>query len=382
MKILGIISSCVGGDWPPLLALASGLARRGHEVRMVCDPGTEPAVQAADLMALCLPEHQSLGRRFNPMLQQIMAGRQELAKDSTNPLAEWGQATLPRVRTALVQWQPSLIIGSLFCQHLAQMVAAAYRGKWCCVNPSFFFGDGNRLPEKSDFSSIGALMYKHWLLPPLCRAGLVLHATDALFDGVRSTAANHLHTGPLLWEIPGDVPSFLAAPGPPWILLSLSTAPQEGDLEIVHRTAEALRNAPYRVLTTLGAPDRLCQLMNLPDNMYVSDYLPHSAVLPFCRMIISHAGHGLVLKGMFHGVPMVLIPWGRDQPGVAARALASGVARVIVRQELSAQALADAIKSIQVDTWIAESVRRESLRLRSGNSLSLALDRLEAFGGV
>jgi UDP:flavonoid glycosyltransferase YjiC (YdhE family) len=381
MKILGIISSCAGGDWPPLLALASGFARRGHEVKIVCDIGTEPAARAAGLAAICLPEQHSLGIRFNPRLQQIMAGKEKLAGDTPNPLAEWGLAALPRVQRALGYWQPALVLGSLFCQHLAERVAATCSGTWCCVNPSFFFGDNTSRPEGSDFSPIGALMYEHWLLPPLRRADIVAHATDALFDAAKPLTSSHLHIGPLFWEMPGHPPPCLLEPGPPWILLSLSTAQQAGDQEIVGRTAQALGDKPYRIVVTLPSPEHIWKLGRLPDNMYISGYLPHSAVLPYCQMMISHAGHGLVLKAMRYKVPMVLIPWGRDQPGVAARAKARGVARIIAKQELSAATLFEAVRHTLSDSAVAECARCESLRLAACNALSLAWSRLEAFGG-
>jgi len=56
------------------------------------------------------------------------------------------------------------------------------------------------------------------------------------------------------------------------------------------------------------------------------------------RLVISHAGHGIVMKALYHGVPMILVPWGRDQPGVAARAEALGVATVIRRDEYPSRA--------------------------------------------
>ncbi len=55
--------------------------------------------------------------------------------------------------------------------------------------------------------------------------------------------------------------------------------------------------------------------------------------------MVGHAGHGSVMKALWGGVPMVLVPWTRDQPGVAARAECLGVAKVVRRQELSEESL-------------------------------------------
>jgi UDP-N-acetylglucosamine:LPS N-acetylglucosamine transferase len=57
--------------------------------------------------------------------------------------------------------------------------------------------------------------------------------------------------------------------------------------------------------------------------------VPHAEVLKRACLLVSHAGHGVVLKAVYYGVPMVLEPWVRDQPSVAACAEALGVAEVI-----------------------------------------------------
>jgi UDP:flavonoid glycosyltransferase YjiC (YdhE family) len=43
---------------------------------------------------------------------------------------------------------------------------------------------------------------------------------------------------------------------------------------------------------------------------------------------------------------MVLVPWDRDQPGVAARAAALGVAEVIARPDLTEQRLSAALRRV------------------------------------
>jgi UDP:flavonoid glycosyltransferase YjiC (YdhE family) len=59
--------------------------------------------------------------------------------------------------------------------------------------------------------------------------------------------------------------------------------------------------------------------MPLPQNARVEFSVPHAEVLKRVCLLVSHAGHGVVLRALYDGVPMVLVSWGRDQPGVAAR---------------------------------------------------------------
>ncbi len=378
LKILGIISSCGGGDWPPLLSLALGMKARGHDVLMVCDKGTKTAVLSAGLSALCLPPGLDLSGFFNPALQIIFNTGEPLTPMTPNPLLKWAKKTAVYVEKKLGIWRPDWILGSLLCIELGRMMAEKCKCPWCFVNPGFHFGDTTNRPRKEDFSYIGALMYEHWLLPPLQKATLVLHATDPMFDkGSGSLPSNHFYTGPLFWEMPAPVPTYLHDPGPPWILISLSTAPQEDDIKIVQASLSALENQPLRVIVTLPPGQGQIPFSTLPDNVFMERYIPHSVVLQISTLAICHAGHGIVIKSIYYGTPMVLVPWGRDQPGVASRAKAMGVASVVHRNDCNASTLQRAIQKTMASPEIGLRSRCESHRLKKINSLEFACTRLE-----
>jgi UDP:flavonoid glycosyltransferase YjiC (YdhE family) len=99
------------------------------------------------------------------------------------------------------------------------------------------------------------------------------------------------------------------------------------------------------VVTFSAGPPRE-KIGPVPPNARLERFVPHSQVLPRSRLLVSQAGHGVVAKALYYGVPMVLIPWGSDQPGVAARAAALGVAEVVARQDITEQRLAAAIHKV------------------------------------
>ena len=111
--------------------------------------------------------------------------------------------------------------------------------------------------------------------------------------------------------------------------------------------------------------------------MCTSAYVPHSAVLVKSRLVISHAGHGIVMKALYHGVPMVLVPWGRDQPGVAARAEALGVAAVVRRDACNDASVTQAVRRILDDARYTERVRAISKRLQAEDAVGVACAELE-----
>ena len=110
-KLLGIISSCGGGDWPPLLALAEGMHKRGHEVILVCDSGTEVAVRKTGIPTMCLPHYLNLSDFFNPVLQSLLSSNKDITSRTENPLQNWADKSIPFILESLQNWRPTLILG-------------------------------------------------------------------------------------------------------------------------------------------------------------------------------------------------------------------------------------------------------------------------------
>jgi UDP:flavonoid glycosyltransferase YjiC (YdhE family) len=75
---------------------------------------------------------------------------------------------------------------------------------------------------------------------------------------------------------------------------------------------------------------------------------------------------------------MVLIPWGSDQPGVAARAAALGVAEVVARQDITEQRLAAAIHKVLGTPRYHENATRIASRMQTRDAVATARARIEA----
>jgi acyl-CoA synthetase (AMP-forming)/AMP-acid ligase II len=82
--------------------------------------------------------------------------------------------------------------------------------------------------------------------------------------------------------------------------------------------------------------------------------------------------------GLWEGRPMVLMPWGRDQPGVAARAEALGVAEVVQRGDGAEAALASAIERALDSAEMREQAALHAARLHSTDPPRIAANLLEA----
>ena len=156
--------------------------------------------------------------------------------------------------------------------------------------------------------------------------------------------------------------SYLAEPGDPWVLVSISSQLQD-DIPLAETALAALALKPVRVILTVG-PDHMPDELSIhPANAYIEQTVPHSAALKRGVLLVSHAGHGSVMKALWEGRPMVLTPWGRDQPGVAARAHALGVAEIVPRSPDAEAALAEAIDRALASSEMQRAAAAHSARL-------------------
>jgi MGT family glycosyltransferase len=99
-------------------------------------------------------------------------------------------------------------------------------------------------------------------------------------------------------------------------------------------------------------------------------YAPQLELLKRAAAVITHAGLNTVLESLAEGVPLVAIPLGNDQPGVAARIAARGAAIVITPSKLSATRLRAALQSVlqQQSFRSAATAIRDAMRAIDGKA--------------
>src|SRR6202042_1731300 len=105
-------------------------------------------------------------------------------------------------------------------------------------------------------------------------------------------------------------------------------------LGIFRKIAEACAGLNVQLVISLGGglePDRLRSLSGDP---LVVRFAPQLELVKRASLVITHAGLNTVLESLAEGVPLVALPQGNDQPGVAARIAARGAGLVIPRRKL------------------------------------------------
>jgi zeaxanthin glucosyltransferase len=168
--------------------------------------------------------------------------------------------------------------------------------------------------------------------------------------------------------------------GRPLIYASMGTL--QNRLDHVFRTiAEACDGLDAQLVISLGGGNRPEDLGTLPGNPIVVGYAPQLEILGRAAAVITHAGLNTTLEALAEGVPLVAIPVGNDQPGVAARIAYRNVGVVIPLQKLSVDRLRRAVASVLTDDKYRSAARGLQAAIRQADGVKTATDLIEeAFG--
>lgn len=127
--------------------------------------------------------------------------------------------------------------------------------------------------------------------------------------------------GPVAWA------SAWTAPWPqddarPQIAVSFSTTFQN-HVGVLQRTIDAIARLPVRGVVTLGGVIDRRELAAAP-NVALLNAAPHEQLFAESALVVSHGGHGTVMRALVAQKPMLVIPHGRDQNDNAARVVERG----------------------------------------------------------
>jgi UDP:flavonoid glycosyltransferase YjiC (YdhE family) len=131
---------------------------------------------------------------------------------------------------------------------------------------------------------------------------------------------------------------------------------ESGDL--FERALAGLRELPMDVVVTVGRELDPQVLGPQPRNVYVRSYIPQSALLPHCDLVVSHAGSGSIVGALAHGLPMVLLPIGADQPFNSARCHNLHVGRVLNAVEATPEDVERAATAVLEDSTYRQSAKQ------------------------
>ena len=186
-----------------------------------------------------------------------------------------------------------------------------------------------------------------------------------------------VRVGPTAWEPPlqGPLPEWVErlGHGRPAVLASVSTVGAT-DAQLVRAVGEAVAGEDVDVVLTIATGGALPPL---PENVRVVPFMPHGALLPRVAAVVSHAGNGTVTRAACAGVPLLLLPDGKDQLDVARAAAASGIALVLGREDADAARVRTALRTLLDEPGFRARARQLARRATRYDAAATAADAVE-----
>jgi UDP:flavonoid glycosyltransferase YjiC (YdhE family) len=399
-----------GGATPPNLGVARLLVGRGHEVVVYGD-----ATLAADVVRTgaihrtwsAAPQRRTTAHDDDVLkdwqcrtpLGAILRVRDRLISGPSARFAADVVAALDAERFDAVL-ADGLLLGALVGAEARGIPAAALVGSFYLV-PSRVRPPAGRIPpargtlgrvrDRMGFA-LSNLLWDGGLrrlndaraeygLDPLAhlwsqwdRVARVLMLTGSAFDDPPPNAPNVRYVGPMLEDLLAEGALELPPGENPLVVVGLSSSYMDQS-HLLGRITQALASMPVRgIITTGPAIDPI--EVPATANVFVVRSAAHTELIPKADLVITHAGHGTLIKAIAAGVPALCIPLGRDQPDNAARAARHGVG-VKVSARSDAAAIAYAIRKMLSEPSYRAAAAALGERIRAEISSGALVAELE-----
>jgi MGT family glycosyltransferase len=405
LRIL-VYTSPARGHLFPAVPIVQELQRRGHAVTL-----RTLASQVELLRALGI-DAEPISSRVEAIELDDHRARSVPAKAKRALATFLARATpeAPDLAEAIAAHDPQLLLIDVNCWGAAT-VAEASGLPWAMYAPYVLpvpsrdlppFGPGlaparGRMHRARDalLRTVGRVVLERQAIPPLRalrerhglgplqhwselfeRPGLMLALTAEGFEYPRSDwPANVRLVGPINWSPPQPPPPWLQELRDPLVLVTCSTERQR-DRRLVRVALQALPPAGMSVLATTAAHDPA--QFESPPGSRVTRFVSHDPVLARAACVVCHGGMGITQKALSAEVPVVVVPFGRDQLETARRVELAGAGVRLSPKNLTPARLAAAVREARD---CRPGAQRVSRAYAAAGGAVAAADALEGLGG-
>lgn len=372
----------LAGHFEPLVPLAVAARAAGHAVAFATGEPYASRAQQAGFEAF----HAGPDEGFRAEWAPRFPGFDELVGDAQRHffLTEIfaNLELMPRAEDleAIVDnWRPDLIVHEV-AEFAAPLVGTARGIPYVDVSYGSLIGSPL-------LRATGEAAAPHWKARGLQAhpvAGLFRHLyVDTCPPSLQSPEIASIAAVQLLRPAAAEVPD---ADAPDWldhldraviVYLTMGTV-WNRNLDVFRVVIEAVREDDISLVVTIGRENDPATLGPQPDNVLVHRYIPQGVLLPRCDAVVSHGGAGTTLGALAFGVPLLLLPQGADQYANAERVVAAGAGRQLLRDQLSIEAVRDALRAVLRDARYRRSAENIQAEIHDMPDARNAVRRIEA----
>jgi UDP:flavonoid glycosyltransferase YjiC (YdhE family) len=375
-----------------MLALGSRLVERGHTVTFETWKRWRQYVEDAGMGFVAAPEYPVFPTRKRPIKPYEAVLR-----------------AAPVTRRALVETRPDAVVHDILT--LAPALAAELEGvPTATLVPHLYpvtapglppYAVGARPPRTAYGRALWRVLARpvgrgvergrqelnetriRLELQPLARpyggisAALTLVGTLPQLEYPRAWPPQVHVVGPLMWEPPYHEVS--PPPGQdPLVLVAPSTA-HDPDHRLLHTALKGLGRERVRVLAATNRRP-LRSAVSIPANSRLVDWVSYSRTMPACAVVITHAGHGTLIRALTVGCPVVAVPHAGDMAENAARADWAGVGVRLPWRLLSPTSLRLAVRRALAEPGLARRAAEVAGWAAAHDGSKRAAELVEALG--
>jgi len=413
MKV-ALLTAGTRGDVQPFVALGLALRRRGHDVLLCASREFEPFVRERGLdFAPHRGDYSALARSE--------AGKRMLAGNPFAVAKQMQAVVKPMIRGMLDDlWLATADADALIChpKTIGGPDIAAARGvpafaahpapilapTGAFTNPALPFAFGNRRLNEWSYAANRLMTFafrdvvRAWRRETLALPNRVRDVRSGAFEG--GVARGGSGEPPILcgcspsvvpydprwrgrvcmegfwylpeaddWRPPEALAAFLAE-GPPPVAIGFSSMPLKRPDAALAAIKDAVRRSGQRVIVLAGdsgMTDGTAAGVNAPgDALLIVREAPHDWLFPRTAGVVHHGGAGTTAAALKAGTPMVVCPFGGDQPFWARRTAELGVAAPPLRErDWSAERLAERLRALAGDARLRANALALAERVRA-----------------
>lgn len=410
---IGVVIPAATGHLNAMTALARRLQTRGHDVVCFGPPDSARGVAAAGLPFESFCEQQC-------PLGSTAVNMEKLSKLSGDEAVAFTFQWIGDVCRAELEDTPALldrinvdglvldrVAGGVCCVAMAQRVPYVHISctpmiDYSGVTPPWMFPwpheDSEAARERNRQGVAGFLQ----AVAPMTSVMLQFVADRGVpvdYDNPAWAESKlaHITQLPAAFDFPGDhLPPHRHRTGPfhdgkgredadfPWdrmtgapvIYASMGTV-QTGLTDVFRTILKATERDGYQVVLSVGPTTDPKSLTTLRPDTIVVQRAPQLELLKLAALCVTHAGMNTTLEAVAQGVPLVAIPITNDQPGVAARILASGTGLFVPLKELTAENLTALVDEVLGNKQYRERAVALQQEIASLDGLGMAAELIE-----